>query len=93
MHSDFVEVEWLASRLGDPRVRIVDARSVPHGAPVRMPPGREQFAAGDGALRTCTTPSEPWNTKSSTSPPSAVIACARTPAGPGRQSSGSSSGM
>ena len=43
---DFVEVEWLASRLGDPRVRVVDARSVPHGGTVQMPPGREQYAAG-----------------------------------------------
>jgi thiosulfate/3-mercaptopyruvate sulfurtransferase len=46
MGSDFVEVEWLASRLGDPRVRIVDARSVPHGGAVQMPSGREQYAAG-----------------------------------------------
>ena len=43
---DFVEVEWLASRLDDPRVRIVDARSVPHGGTVQMPSGREQYAAG-----------------------------------------------
>lgn len=43
---DFVEVEWLASRLDDPRVRVVDARSVPHGGTVQMPPGREQYAAG-----------------------------------------------
>lgn len=43
---DFVEAEWLASRLRDPRVRVVDARSVPHGGAVQMPSGREQFAAG-----------------------------------------------
>jgi thiosulfate/3-mercaptopyruvate sulfurtransferase len=43
---DFVEVEWLASRLGDSRVRVVDARSVPHGGAVQMPSGREQYAAG-----------------------------------------------
>jgi thiosulfate/3-mercaptopyruvate sulfurtransferase len=43
---DFVEVEWLASRLGDPRVRVVDARSVPHGGVVQMPSGKEQYAAG-----------------------------------------------
>jgi thiosulfate/3-mercaptopyruvate sulfurtransferase len=43
---DFVEVEWLASRLGDPRVRVVDARSVPHGGAVEMPSGKEQYAAG-----------------------------------------------
>src|ERR1700682_1998502 len=46
MSRDFVEVDWLASRLGDPRVRIVDARSVPHGGVVAMPSGREQFVAG-----------------------------------------------
>jgi thiosulfate/3-mercaptopyruvate sulfurtransferase len=43
---DFVEVDWLASRLDDRRVRVVDARSVPHGGTVQMPPGREQYAAG-----------------------------------------------
>ena len=43
---DFVEVEWLAEHRGDPRVRAVDARSVPHGGVVTMPPGREQYAAG-----------------------------------------------
>jgi thiosulfate/3-mercaptopyruvate sulfurtransferase len=43
---DFVEVPWLVAHLGDPRVRIIDARSVPHGGTVQMPSGREQFAAG-----------------------------------------------
>ncbi|MDQ6926867.1 MAG: rhodanese-like domain-containing protein, partial [Candidatus Eremiobacteraeota bacterium] len=43
---DFVEVDWLASRLDDPRVRIVDARSVPHGGAVQMPSGPAQYAAG-----------------------------------------------
>jgi len=43
---DFVEVHWLLGRLDDPRVRIVDARSVPHGGVVAMPSGREQYAAG-----------------------------------------------
>jgi thiosulfate/3-mercaptopyruvate sulfurtransferase len=43
---DFVEVGWLASRLGDSRVRVVDARSVPHGGVVAMPSGREQYTAG-----------------------------------------------
>jgi thiosulfate/3-mercaptopyruvate sulfurtransferase len=43
---DFVEVEWLVAHQGDPRMRIVDARSVPHGAFVAMPSGAEQFAAG-----------------------------------------------
>src|SRR5579875_34720 len=53
----------------------------------------EEVAPGDGALRTCTIPSAPSKTKSSTSSPFARIACARTPDGPGRQSSGCSSGM
>ena len=39
---------------------------------------------GEGALRTCTTPSASWKTKSSSSVPSAAIACARIPAGPGQ---------
>ena len=46
MPRDFVEVDWLASRLGDPRIRLVDARSVPHGGTVQSAPGREQYAAG-----------------------------------------------
>ena len=52
MARDFVEVDWLVGRLGDSRVRVVDARSVPHGGTVQMPPGREQYAAGHipGAL-------------------------------------------
>jgi thiosulfate/3-mercaptopyruvate sulfurtransferase len=43
---DFVEVEQLIARLGDSRLRIVDARSVPHGGTVVMPSGHEQYAAG-----------------------------------------------
>jgi thiosulfate/3-mercaptopyruvate sulfurtransferase len=43
---DFVEVSWLAEHLDDHRLRIVDARSVPHGGTVAMPSGREQYAAG-----------------------------------------------
>jgi len=43
---DFVEVEWLTARLTDSQLRIVDARSVPHGAFVAMPSGAEQYAAG-----------------------------------------------
>src|SRR3979411_929150 len=43
---DFVEVDWLARRLADARVRVCAARSVPHGGAVQMPSGREQFAAG-----------------------------------------------
>ncbi len=46
MPRDFVEIEWLAEHRGDPRVRAVDARSVPHGGVVAMPSGREQYAAG-----------------------------------------------
>ena len=43
---DFVEIGWVAEHRGDPRVRCVDARSVPHGGAVALPPGREQYAAG-----------------------------------------------
>lgn len=46
MPRDFVEAEWLAAHLGEPRVRVVDARSVPHGGAVQMPSGKEQYAAG-----------------------------------------------
>ena len=42
----FVTVAWLAAHRDDPRVRIVDARSMPHGAKVAMPTGKEQYAAG-----------------------------------------------
>jgi len=43
---DFVEVEQFIAMLDDPRLRIVDARSVPHGGTVVMPSGHEQYAAG-----------------------------------------------
>lgn len=43
---DFVEVEWVVAHLDDPRLRIIDARSVPHGGTVQMASGREQYAAG-----------------------------------------------
>jgi thiosulfate/3-mercaptopyruvate sulfurtransferase len=43
---DFVEVDWLVAHLGDPSLRIVDARSVPHGGVVAMPSAREQYDAG-----------------------------------------------
>jgi thiosulfate/3-mercaptopyruvate sulfurtransferase len=46
MPGDFVEITWLAEHRGDPRVRCIDARSVPHGGAVAMPSGREQYAAG-----------------------------------------------
>ncbi len=42
----FVEVDWLAEHLDDPRVRIVDTRSMPHGATVPGASGAEQYAAG-----------------------------------------------
>jgi thiosulfate/3-mercaptopyruvate sulfurtransferase len=42
----FVDVAWLAARLDDPRVRIVDTRSKPHGVSVDQPEGRELFAQG-----------------------------------------------
>jgi thiosulfate/3-mercaptopyruvate sulfurtransferase len=44
--ADFRDVAWLHARRDDPRVRIVDARSVPHGGAVTMPSAREQYAAG-----------------------------------------------
>lgn len=46
MSAPFVEGAWLAGHLDDPRVRIVDTRSMPHGAAVAMPTGREQYAGG-----------------------------------------------
>ncbi len=45
-NGDFVEAAWLAEHLADPRVRVVDARSVPHGGVVALPSGKEQYAAG-----------------------------------------------
>lgn len=46
MSAPFVEVAWLAAHLDDPRIRIVDTRSKPHGAAVATPEGRELYAAG-----------------------------------------------
>lgn len=46
MSKDFVEIQWLAEHRADPRVHVIDARSVPHGGVVAMPSGREQYAAG-----------------------------------------------
>ena len=43
---DFIEIDELLNRLDDPRLRIVDARSTPHGGTVAMPTGREQYDAG-----------------------------------------------
>lgn len=42
----FVDIHWLLERLDDPRLRIVDARNVPHGAPAMLHSGPEQYAAG-----------------------------------------------
>jgi L-2-hydroxyglutarate oxidase LhgO/3-mercaptopyruvate sulfurtransferase SseA len=43
----FVDVDWLMRRLLHPRVRIVDTRSIPHGAPSqKSPSGEDQYAAG-----------------------------------------------
>lgn len=44
--SVFVDVSWLLERIEDARLRIVDARNVPHGATVTMPSGPEQYASG-----------------------------------------------
>jgi thiosulfate/3-mercaptopyruvate sulfurtransferase len=43
----FVEPDWLAAHLNDAHIRIVDARSTPHGAPGANtgPSGRERYAA------------------------------------------------
>lgn len=47
MSSAFVEVQWVVEHLKDPSVRIVDARSMPHGASVAgARTGAEQYAAG-----------------------------------------------
>ena len=47
MRSPFVEIDWVLAHLGDPAVRIVDARSRPHGAPnIVAPTGAELYAAG-----------------------------------------------
>jgi thiosulfate/3-mercaptopyruvate sulfurtransferase len=46
MERDFVEVSWLRERLGDPRLRVVDARSVPHGGTHAMPSPRAQYDGG-----------------------------------------------
>jgi thiosulfate/3-mercaptopyruvate sulfurtransferase len=43
----FIETGWLAAHIDDPLVRIVDARSVPHGVPADLdvgPSGRERYS-------------------------------------------------
>jgi thiosulfate/3-mercaptopyruvate sulfurtransferase len=42
----FVDVRWLVDRLDEPRLRIVDARNVPHGGTVSAPSGLEQYRCG-----------------------------------------------
>lgn len=42
----FVDFHWLMDHIEDPRLRIVDARNVPHGAPSTMPSGAAQYASG-----------------------------------------------
>ncbi|HXP94670.1 MAG TPA: sulfurtransferase [Candidatus Binatia bacterium] len=45
----FIAADWLIAHLGDPHVRIIDARSVAHGVPEGVdvgPSGRECYTAG-----------------------------------------------
>jgi len=42
----FVDAGWLLAHLDDPRLRIVDARNVPHGGTVVMPSGLEHYHSG-----------------------------------------------
>ncbi|GAC1407542.1 MAG: sulfurtransferase [Candidatus Velthaea sp.] len=42
----FVDVDWLIARVDDSRLRIVDARNVPHGGTVMMPSGLDQYHGG-----------------------------------------------
>jgi dipeptidyl aminopeptidase/acylaminoacyl peptidase len=51
-----------------------------------LPIASEAVAPGDGALRTCSTPSASSSRKSSTSFPSELMHCARIPDGPNRRS-------
>jgi thiosulfate/3-mercaptopyruvate sulfurtransferase len=46
MTATFVEIDWVREHLADPSVRIVDTRSMPHGAVVDAPSGATQYAAG-----------------------------------------------
>jgi thiosulfate/3-mercaptopyruvate sulfurtransferase len=45
-NADFKELDWLIAHLDDPRLRIIDARSLPAGGVVSGPSGRELYAAG-----------------------------------------------
>jgi thiosulfate/3-mercaptopyruvate sulfurtransferase len=42
----FVDIGWLLDHINHPRLRIIDARNVPHGAPSTALSGLEQYAAG-----------------------------------------------
>ena len=46
MSTDFVEVDGALRLLDDPRTRLVDTRSIPHGGTVKGLSGAEQFAGG-----------------------------------------------
>jgi thiosulfate/3-mercaptopyruvate sulfurtransferase len=47
MLDTFLDVAWVRDHLNDPQIRIVDARSRPHGAPdPNAPTGAEQYAGG-----------------------------------------------
>jgi thiosulfate/3-mercaptopyruvate sulfurtransferase len=47
MQAPFVEIDWVRAHIGDARLRVVDARSRPHGTPdLAAPTGAELYAAG-----------------------------------------------
>ena len=46
MNDPFVDRDWLLAHLYDLTVRVVDARSVPHGVSIVQTPGIERYAAG-----------------------------------------------
>ena len=47
MEPRFVDIDWVRAHRGNPAVRLVDARSKPHGAPdLVAPTGAEQYATG-----------------------------------------------
>jgi thiosulfate/3-mercaptopyruvate sulfurtransferase len=47
MQPTFVEIAWVRAHLDDPALRIVDTRSMPHGAPgLVAATGAQQYAAG-----------------------------------------------
>jgi len=46
MNDFFIEIAWLRAHSDDPRIRIIDTRSKPHGGVTDDPTGVEQYAAG-----------------------------------------------